>query len=144
MTGRDFLTLAMFLASRHDEASWRTSISRGYYAAFHVARDLLEDLGFNVPQADRAHAFLWFRLQNSGVPSVASAGQQLQDLRRRRNDSDYDFSYRVDRAGARSELQTSERIILTLEAAAAEPIRSQLLTGIRAYEVAVGQVTFRP
>ena len=144
MTGREFLTLAMFLASRNDEAAWRSSISRGYYAAFHVARQLLDDLGFNVPHADRAHAYLWFRLQNTGVPSVDRAGNLLQDLRSERNTADYDLIPAIDRAAARRELQTAERIILALDAAAVEPIRSQMITAIRAYEAAIGQVTFRP
>jgi len=58
MTGRDFLALADQLASGGTEAEWRSAISRAYYAAFHVARELLQDLRFSVPHADRAHAYL--------------------------------------------------------------------------------------
>jgi hypothetical protein len=63
---RDFLRLAFQLASGASEADWRTAVGRAYYAAFHVARRLLEDLGFVVPRMDRAHAYLSFRLQNRG------------------------------------------------------------------------------
>ncbi len=66
MDGRDFLPLANALAAGPTEAEWRTAISRAYYAAFHVARQLVMDLGFVVPYADRAHAYLWYRLSNSG------------------------------------------------------------------------------
>jgi uncharacterized protein (UPF0332 family) len=41
MTGRDFLALAMQLAGGGSEAEWRSATSRAYYAAFHVARELL-------------------------------------------------------------------------------------------------------
>src|SRR5262249_460451 len=54
MDFRDYLTLARTLAGGATEAEWRTASSRAYYAAFHVARELLADLGFRVPQADRA------------------------------------------------------------------------------------------
>jgi hypothetical protein len=68
MTGHDFLPLAMRLAVGATEADWRTAIRRAYYAAFHVARQLLIDLRFAVPHADRAHAYLWLRLSNCGDP----------------------------------------------------------------------------
>jgi hypothetical protein len=59
VTGRDFLAIARQLASGSTEAEWRSAISRAYYATFHVARELLEDLSFAVPRADRAHVYLW-------------------------------------------------------------------------------------
>jgi uncharacterized protein (UPF0332 family) len=55
MNGRDFLPLATQLAGGTTEAEWRSAVSRAYYAAFHVARRLLSELGFTVPRADRAH-----------------------------------------------------------------------------------------
>ena len=63
MTGSDFLPLANQLAAAATEPEWRTAISRAYYAAFHVARQLLEELGFRVPWADRAHAYLTIALK---------------------------------------------------------------------------------
>ena len=45
MAGPDFLPLAGRLVAGTTEPEWRTAVSRAYYAAFHVARRLLEDLG---------------------------------------------------------------------------------------------------
>src|SRR2546423_12057716 len=90
MDFRDFLPLADTLANGTTEAEWRSACSRGYYAAFHVARKLLLSLGFRVPQADRAHGDLWLRLSNAGVADVQRAGRLLNDLRRERNRADYD------------------------------------------------------
>jgi len=53
MSGRDFLPLAQRLAAGPTEAEWRTAVSRAYYAAFHVARLLMTDLGFAVPRDER-------------------------------------------------------------------------------------------
>src|SRR5437868_5477988 len=91
MKSRDFLTLAQRLVSESAEVSWRSAASRAYYAAFHVARELLEDMGFVVARADRAHAYLWRRLSNCGDPKVQAAGQQLNDLRGDRNEADYNL-----------------------------------------------------
>src|SRR5713101_728199 len=91
MNVRDFLTLAKALANETTEADWRSAVSRAYYGAFHVARQLLEDLGFTVPQADRAHAYLWLRLSNCGHAQLKEAGRAVNDLRRERNWSNYDL-----------------------------------------------------
>ena len=144
MTGRDFLTLAYALATGPDEASWRTAVSPAYYAAFHVARQLLTDVGFTVPYADRAHGYLWLRLQNSGDVAVCQAGADLKDLRGHRNRSDYDFGPRISAHFARTLAQRSERVILALEAAALDPVRSQITAAMKNYEVVIGQVTWHP
>lgn len=74
MDFREFLTLAKVLLRGSTEAERRTAVSRAYYAAFHVARLLLDDLGFDVPRGDRAHAHLWLRLSNCGEIDVMNAG----------------------------------------------------------------------
>ncbi|MCI0684827.1 MAG: HEPN domain-containing protein [Gemmataceae bacterium] len=65
-------------------------MSRAYYAAFHAACDFMRALGFAVPKADRAHGYLWLRLQNGGNSDIAQAGQSLKDLRTHRNRADYE------------------------------------------------------
>ena len=91
MTGREFLTIARQLASSSTEAEWRTAVSRAYYAAFHVAREVMEDLRFAVPRADRAHAYLSRRLANCGHSRTQQAGTDLIVLRGDRNQADYDL-----------------------------------------------------
>ncbi|HEY7157755.1 MAG TPA: hypothetical protein VH575_27610 [Gemmataceae bacterium] len=85
MNFRAYLTLARTLAGGTTEAEWRSASSRAYYAAFHVARLLLLGLGFRVPQADRAHAYLWLRLSNAGHIDTVTAGRNLSLMRRERN-----------------------------------------------------------
>ena len=88
MDPRKFLTLAQQLVVQAGEEDWRSAVSRAYYSAFHVVRVFMEGLGFTVPQADRAHGYLWLRLQNCGAPSMEQQGRDLQNLRHHRNLAD--------------------------------------------------------
>jgi hypothetical protein len=60
MNSRDFLTLAEALAKEPTEVAWRTSVSRGYFAAFHEARKVFEALFFAVPGANKLMATFGF------------------------------------------------------------------------------------
>src|SRR5262249_47477210 len=90
MNGRDFLPAARRLAAGIDEADWRSAASRAYYAAFHAARDLLAAWHFRTPRADRAHNYLYVRLNNAGEPMVERVASLLHELRTQRNFADYD------------------------------------------------------
>ena len=84
MTGREFLTVARQLAGASTEAEWRSAISRAYYAAFHVAREFLEELQFVVPRADRAHVYSFpAGWQNCGHAQTRQAGTDPQRSSRR-------------------------------------------------------------
>jgi hypothetical protein len=124
MDEREFLVLARALALEASEAAWCTAFSRAYYAAFHVARRLMQGLGFVVPRADRAHAYLMLRLNNCGDPTTARAGNDLNALRRDRNWADYDLHLPVRQAMVSLRIQLAEQIIQSLDAAAVEPTRS--------------------
>jgi hypothetical protein len=144
MNERDFLTLAAALAGGPTEAEWRTSVGRAYYAAFHVTRRLLEDLGFNVPRADRAHAYLGLRLQNCGDLPTQQAGADLDGLRRLRNRADYDLHHPVDQMVARVQAQLAGEIIQALDSVGQEPTRTQITDAMRIYERDVlGDVTWQ-
>jgi hypothetical protein len=141
---RDFLRLAFQLASDASEADWRTAVGRAYYTAFHVARRLLEDLGFVVPRMDRAHAYLSFRLQNCGDAPLMRAGIDLYDFRQLRNVADYDLHRPVPQPLADRYARLAGQVIAALDAARAEPTRSTILNGMRTYERTVlGVVTWQ-
>ncbi len=145
MNFRDFLSLADTLAKGATEAEWRSACSRGYYAAFHVARRLLLDLGFQVPQADRAHSHLWLRLSNAGALEVQKAGRRLNDLRRERNRADYEDRHPITATMAAQNVRFVEDIIQALDAAAVEPTRTQITDAMKVYERDVlHDVTWHP
>jgi uncharacterized protein (UPF0332 family) len=145
MDPREFLVLAQQLAVGTTESGWRSAVSRAYYAAFHVARQLLIDLHFRVPQADRAHGYLWLRLSNCGDPQVQQAGADLNDARRDRNWADYDLGRPMRLRVAQTDVQAAALIIQRLEAAAIEPTRSQICDAMKIYERDVlHDVTWHP
>ena len=134
MNERDFLILAAALARGATEADWRTAVGRAYYTAFHVARRWLEDAGFAVPRADRAHAYLSLRLQNCGDASVEHAGGDLNILRQVRNHADYDLHRPFTRGIADSRVRMAEQILRVLDAARTGPSCGTIVNAIRVYE----------
>ena len=144
MNGRDFQPLAINLAAGTSEAEWRTSLGRSYYAAFHVARTLLRGLGFVVPREDKAHAYLYFRLNNCGDASVEQAARALSKLRTLRNQADYDEMASIDAQTAISQLPIVQRIIQTLDNLTPAE-RTQICDALKIYERDVLQnVTWQP
>jgi uncharacterized protein (UPF0332 family) len=135
MDPHDFLDVADELSRGAREADWRSAVSRAYYAAFQVARALLVEQGFQVPQDDRAHAYLWMGLANSGHPDIQHAGNRLTYLRGRRNWADYDLGRPVDEILAAQEVLNAADIIQTLEALRTVPAAlARVTTAIRDYE----------
>jgi len=132
------------LASGGTEAEWRTAVSRAYYGAFHVGCDLLRGLGFDIPKADRAHAYVGLRLMNSSDDNVSEAGRRLAELRSRRNQADYDKRGRFTAIDAEDFAYTARQIIATLDEALQDPLRSQITDAIKKYERDVlSEVTWR-
>ena len=134
MDFRDYLTLADTLAKGTTEAEWRSACSRAYYSAFHVARRLLLGLGFRVPQADRAHGYLWLRLSNAAHADVVKAGRRLGDLRRDRNRADYEDHRTITQAAATQNVRLADEVIRALDAAVVAPVRAQITDAMKVYE----------
>jgi uncharacterized protein (UPF0332 family) len=134
MEPRDFLRLAESLAQAGAEAELRTAVSRAYYAAFHVARKLFLNCGFMVPQADRAHGYLWLRLSNTREAQTRWAGEELKRLRSERNRADYQLLHPFTASDSQRCLRTAREIILRLEVAFREPLKTQLTEAIKRYE----------
>jgi uncharacterized protein (UPF0332 family) len=141
-----FLELADELSTGFRQADWRTAISRAYYAAFHKARTLLQQGGFRVPDAERAHAYIWLRLSNSTHPDVNDAGGRLSHLRSMRNWAEYDFDQPLDESAAISYVGIALGIVQLLHHLFNEPaILTRVLDAIKVYERDVlGEVTWHP
>jgi uncharacterized protein (UPF0332 family) len=144
MTGHDFLSLASQLAAGSTEADWRTAAGRVYYAAFHVARQMLEGLKFRVPRAEQAHRHLWLRLSNCGDPQVQQTGADLNELRRYRNRADYELNHFFRQAEAYSQVRAAEQVIQVLDNLS-PAVRTQITDVMKVYERDVlRDVTWQP
>jgi len=141
----DFLNLAESWIQSGSEAEWRSAVSRAYYAAFHKARRLFTDLGFQPPRGDQAHAYLWLRLLNCGDPQIQVAGSDLNTLRRDRNLADYGIDQNLSQTDGLTQVQSARQIIQVLITAASEPTRTQITDAMKVYESTIlRQVTWKP
>lgn len=92
----EFLTLAEALSGRPDEASKRSSISRAYYAAFHVAFSRAEaNVGSyraRPVQYQRmpTHAWCWLQYINTNDVTCQRIGLNGDRMKKRRTDADYE------------------------------------------------------
>jgi hypothetical protein len=146
MNARDILDVASELCTGLKEAEWRAAASRAYFAAFHAARRVLRDAGFEVPHADQAHAYLWLRLANCSHPDIENAGESLRDLRKMPNWADYDLDQPFAHADAVNQAQDADDILQLLEALPTTPtVLAQISAAIQVYERDIlKQVTWRP
>jgi uncharacterized protein (UPF0332 family) len=145
MNPLDFLDLAGEWAVGSREGEWRSSISRAYYAVFHVARNLLAQVGFAVPAASASHQYLSFRLHNCGDRVVQDAADLLSRLRQKRNIGDYELDAPIDEHDAIDAVNRAMDINSTLSALATNPaLLAQVTQAMRDYErVTLGVVTWR-
>ena len=145
MNPRDFLEVAAEWSIGSREAEWRSTVSRGYYAAFHVARTLLVRTGFAVPAGPQAHGYLNLRLQNSGHAEVNQVGASLAALRSLRNQADYDLDHPFEQEWAFIRVQNVVDVVRFLDDLARVPdVLARVVQAIRDYERDVLQdVTYR-
>lgn len=91
----EFVTTAIKLSNSRHEADLRSAVSRGYYGAFHFARQLIEDCGVKISRKQQyaadIHRKVRFCLRQSNNDAAKDAGDKLESLRDRRNEADYDL-----------------------------------------------------
>jgi uncharacterized protein (UPF0332 family) len=140
MEAKDYFDLARKLAQMRTEAAIRSAISRGYYAAFHTAKKLVEGLGFHLPKDAAAHDKLFYLLNNAGIKSAEDVAKLLSDLRRHRNLADYDFEQKNMQTyqDCQYDLVRVADIFSFSENHSSEPLRSELKKGIAGYIQKVG------
>jgi uncharacterized protein (UPF0332 family) len=100
-------------------AECRSAVSRAYYAAFHVAREYLEEIGFALTMSGAGHKALQFALKASGHGAITSIGAQLDTLYTERLSADYDLHVPRTEALAHAETVVAQaRLVLRLVAVA--------------------------
>jgi uncharacterized protein (UPF0332 family) len=89
----NFLRLAEELATRTDEASKRTAISRAYYFVFHLAFSRAESTAGPFQVGESSHRWCWDKYQSTYVKTRDKMCNQLwlagDRIRRRRIKADY-------------------------------------------------------
>jgi hypothetical protein len=106
----------------------------------------LLNAGFAVPKADQCHAYLWLRLANAGHPDVQRAGNDLNFMRRIRNQADYELGRPFAQQAGIDQVQLATDVVQLLESLATVPkVLGQVIDAIKVYERDVLQhVTWQP
>jgi len=84
-----YLQLAKELATKEDEASQRSAVSRAYYAVYHKCRIYAEDTGFQSSFGKDTHKEVANFFINSGG-NLIPIGNKLKKLKKERKKCDYD------------------------------------------------------
>jgi len=86
----DFLTLADELATRFDEASKRTAISRAYYCVFNLASARAEsNVGPRPKGTLTSHQWCWNQYKQTVDPTCQRLGNTGERMKRMRGNVDY-------------------------------------------------------
>jgi predicted DNA-binding protein len=86
----DFLTLAEDLATKLDEASKRTAISRAYYFVYNIAFARAKVSAGSVPGEYGYHRWCWEKYRNTPDPACRQLGIDGQRMHDRRCRADYE------------------------------------------------------
>jgi uncharacterized protein (UPF0332 family) len=137
MNAKDFIDFAAKIAATYsDAAACRSSISRAYYGAFHIAKSFLDRLGSRPFQNANAHIFVQHRLMNCGHHQAVRAGRFLRDLFRDRLLADYSLPVRrVENVEyARVAVESAREVQSLIEACACDEAIVQIKAGLADYE----------
>jgi uncharacterized protein (UPF0332 family) len=136
MDADDFFTLAQRLAVRPTEAERRTAVSRAYYAAFHLALQLIDSRFGVVVPINQAHVKLAFCLQSGTTNTTAvDAGQLLATLRDARKIADYQLNSLAPASDewARLQVEIAHDAISAIKACASEQDLATIMNEVRDY-----------
>jgi hypothetical protein len=135
MDGRAFLHSAQRLLAGGNEADWRTSAGRSYYALLNEVRTALRRWGFVPPRRDQIHAWVGLRLIFSKDADLYQIGRTLENLNQLRNQADYQLEVPglfVDLRQASLAIGSSRAAIALLDQIEADPARrAAALTAIQ-------------
>jgi uncharacterized protein (UPF0332 family) len=93
MDARGFCVLAGLLAAQGKPASCRSAVSRAYYSLFHVIHQFMMLKGVPLPRKQTdCHEVVYRLLFNAGDEDLKVIASELNDLRGRRNEADYDLN----------------------------------------------------
>ena len=93
-------------------AQMRSSTSRAYYGAFNLCRI---HLGYTTKKGGDIHQTVITELKTSDIRNEVSIGNLLDDLRRKRNDADYNGFHNPTSQTTQFHIKNAERIVTLLK-----------------------------
>ena len=106
---KEYINLAEeFVKFSNDEARLRTALSRAYYGAFCLARN---KKGFKSYKKSNVHQKVIMSFKSSYDNDEQLIGKYLDDLRKGRNDADYDEDKRIDQKLVKRAVAKAKKIL---------------------------------
>lgn len=88
-----YFQLAEELATRQNEASLRSALSRAYYYVYHLALERAETNGFKILPGEASHKQLWRNYSGSPEPACQRLAVIAERLKEKRERADYHQTY---------------------------------------------------
>jgi len=107
----EYVKLAEDLQKQRGESYLRSSISRAYYGVFCIARN---KKGYKNSRQSNVHWEVINAYKNSSIQDEKYVGKLLDDLRKQRNDADYDEDKTISAALAQRVILKSKIILKIL------------------------------
>ena len=111
-----YLQLAKELASKKDDASLRSAVSRAYYASFHRIKLFAENNGAQFPGSKtfKIHGEVVQFLTGHSDLNMHHFGAELDRMRKDRNSCDYDDGVKNIRKTTENALISAEEIFVNI------------------------------
>lgn len=111
MNPLDFLKVCDEYSNKSDEYYLRTSINRAYYAILNYFCLFLQRNGISLPRSPRKHKLILEYFNNSSISKVSEIASELSELRKNRNDADYEMEAKIS-SNKRTLVVMSAKVIL--------------------------------
>ena len=117
MDPADFLKTADLLKAKNEQAHFRTSAGRSYYAAFLYFRERFKSLGLEKTKkrGKEEHVFVIQCLQYSELPEGSKASQCLRNLKQVREDADYHLDREFSQSEAEDAFLKAQKVLSEYE-----------------------------
>jgi len=109
---KDYINLAEDLLDQSEESCFRSAVSRAYYGAFCIARNVK---GFKDFTGANIHWKVINEYKNSSDKNERNIGRILDKLRRARNNADYNEDKPVTRGIAERAVISAKYILTSIE-----------------------------
>lgn len=111
---KEYVKIAEDLAKNQSESYLRSAISRAYYGIFCLSRNKKRFKNYKLEKGENIHWKVINEYKNSSSPNDKFVGKFLDDLRKERNDADYDEDKNINKDLAERVIYKAKEILKML------------------------------
>lgn len=108
---KEYVYLAENLMNRTGESCYRSSISRAYYGVFCITRNRKGYQNYKPKKGENIHWMVIDAYKNSSDRNEQNIGRTLDELRKSRNDADYNEERSIDSTHAERVVIRAKQIL---------------------------------